>query len=93
MDVLGGGHGVRRGQQAVDDAELLVHDVDQGRCAVGRARSVRHHRHGLLVAVEVHAPHEHRDVGARSTDDHFFRTRRQVFLRTWYNGIINYVIL
>lgn len=83
VDVLRGRDGVRGGQQTVDHAEFLVHDVDQRGCAVGRARRVRDHQQGLFVLAEVHASHEHRNVAARRADDHFFRARHDVFLPVW----------
>lgn len=72
---------MRSGQQTIDNAELLVHDVDQRRRAISSARGVRNHCHGLLVTVEIHAPHEHRSVFARRADNHLLGAGRNVFLK------------
>lgn len=80
VDVLSNRHGVRGRQQAIGDAEFLVHDFHQRRRTVGRARSARNHGHVLLVFVIVHTLDKHRRVWARSADHHFFRARRDVFL-------------
>lgn len=78
--VLTGAQRVRRCHHTIEDAELLVESLDQGRDAVARARAARHRVRGFLVTVEVDAFHEHRNIFGQGGDQHFFRARLDVFL-------------
>lgn len=78
--MLGGGHGVRGGQQATDDAELLVQQLDQRSGAIGGARRVRDDLHAFRVPFEVYAFDERRRVFAGCADYHLLRARLHVFL-------------
>eukprot|EP00972_Heterocapsa_arctica_P015884 2341683-Heterocapsa_arctica.AAC.1 len=50
-------HGVHRGHEALDDGELIVHDLRERREAVRDARGVGHHGVGGLVTLEVDGAH------------------------------------
>lgn len=80
MHELGGGHGVRRSHQTIMEAKFFVQRLHQRCGAVGRARGVRNHLHGLLVAFEIYAFHEHRCSCAGRANNHLFRARLYVFL-------------
>lgn len=77
---LGGSHGVRRSHHTVMDAKFFVQRLHQRCGAVGRARGVRNHLHGLIVTAEIYAFHEHRRSCARRANYHLLRTRLYVFL-------------
>mmetsp|Transcript_18044 Transcript_18044/g.56190 ORF Transcript_18044/g.56190 Transcript_18044/m.56190 type:complete len:490 (-) Transcript_18044:63-1532(-) len=69
---------VHGGHEALDDAELLVDDLGEGREAVGRARRVGEDVDVLGVRRMVHAHHEHGRVGGRRRDDHLLRAALEV---------------
>jgi len=71
---------VSGGHQTLDQAELVVQDLDERRQAVGRARRVGDDLVGVLVLVSVDAQNVRRDVVAlrRGGDDNLLGTRGQV---------------
>merc|ERR1719253_1077386 len=73
------GHRVDRRHKALDDAELVVDRLSEGRKAVRRARRVARHRHVRGVRRVVHAHHEHRHIVLRRRrDDHLLAATADV---------------
>ncbi|GMT15539.1 hypothetical protein PFISCL1PPCAC_6836, partial [Pristionchus fissidentatus] len=70
--LLGGGRGVHGGHQTLNDAEVVVDDLGEGREAVGRARGVGDDVVvGRVVQLVVDAHHVHGGISRGSRDDDF----------------------
>merc|ERR1719355_459078 len=75
-------HRVYRRHEALDDAELVVHNFRERRKAVGRARSVADNLDVRLVLGVVHAADEHRHIILRrGRDDHLLAAAAEVKAR------------
>ena len=84
---LGGRHGMHRGHQALDNAELLMHNLGQGSQAIGGAGRVGDHGVAALVVGVVHAHHVHGHRILRGCgDDHLLGAAAQVQLRLLFVG-------
>ena len=55
--------------ESLNDSEVVVNDLGQGRKAVGGAGSIGHHLHAGLVGILIDAHHEHGSVGGGGRDD------------------------
>ncbi len=69
-DGLGGGGGVHGGHQTLNNTEVVVDDLGDGRQAVGGAGGVGHELHVGGVLVQVDAADEHRGVVLRGAGHH-----------------------
>ena len=76
--LLGRGRRVHGGHQTLNDAEVVVDDLREGREAVGRARRVRDHGELGVVLLEVDADDEHRGIGGGRGDDDLLGTALEV---------------
>lgn len=76
--LLGSGGGVDGGHETLDDTEVVVDDLGEGRKAVGGARRVGDDLVARVVLVEVHADDEHGGISRGGGDDDLLRAASQV---------------
>lgn len=66
--------------ETLDDLEVVMDDLGEGRQAVGGAGSVGDYLVARIVSFQVHTDYEHWCISRRSGDDDFLGTAFQVSL-------------
>jgi hypothetical protein len=85
--LLGGGGGVDGGHQTLDNLEVVVDDLGEGRQAVGGAGRVGHDLVAGVVGIEVDSDNKHGSVGTGGGDDHLLGSSLQMRLTTQHSAM------